>query len=113
MRAGLPDHKCSECQPDVRVMRRCPRSCASPADQARLDEMRLDLPPDPTAPAACLILWLDAPEPLSWLDDAPDYRAGHLAVAGGVEDQPARWLAAQRVIKGEVDRLDLAAAKGG
>jgi hypothetical protein len=113
MRGGLSGYQCSTCDADTRAVRRCPRDCADEGEQARLEELRRQLPADPTAPEACLVLWIERPEVLQWFGDAADYRAGHLARAGGIEDQEARWLAAQRVIRGEVDRLDLADAKGG
>lgn len=101
------DHHCPTCPPEARFLRRCPKPVEEEADQAWLDSERAKQPewePDPHHPEACLRLWVEQPEPAQWFADAVDYERGHLLKAGGLEEQPARWLAGVRVVTTEQGR---------
>lgn len=43
----------------------------------------------------------------AWMDDSREYRRGLLRYPGAVSQQPARWLAAMRIIDAEHDLIDL------
>ena len=38
-------------------------------------------------------------EILRWKDQYPDFKKGHLLVAGGISDQPARWIEAMHCLE--------------
>jgi hypothetical protein len=49
----------------------------------------------------------ETPELDGWMDDSREYRRGLLRYPGPPSQQPARWLAAMRVIDAEHDLIDL------
>lgn len=46
------------------------------------------------------------PDSAAWIDLFSHYKAGHLAIAGGVLDQPQAYLEAMRLIGNTVDQND-------
>lgn len=93
-------HHCATCGAGERFIRRCPKPVPDASDQAWLDGERAKggRAPDPEHEEACPRLWAETGERAQWFADVGLFERGHLLTAGGIEDQPCRWLEAQEVI---------------
>lgn len=105
MALGLPDHlRCETCSDDAKLVRRCPKPAQDPAWMAA-QRAACDRPVDPSHPETCPRLWWERGEVSGWLLDHKAYKRGALKRTGGLEDQPARWLQAQRIIEATMDAV--------
>lgn len=93
-------HHCGTCTAGERFIRRCPKPVPDPAEQAWLEGERVKAkrPPDPEHEEACPRLWAETGERGIWFADVGLFERGHLLTAGGIEEQPSRWLEAQEAI---------------
>jgi hypothetical protein len=97
-----PDLRLYDCKTCPWVERR-DRLCDLPGDgkgQDLLEAARLKHPhlaPSTTSPDSCRLRAI-TPEIWGWIRDYTPYERGILLRAGGLEDQPARWLAAMDLI---------------
>lgn len=100
-------YQCDGCPLDVRVERRCPKLVHGQEEDQRALQAKMELPPAPELEEACPRLHAEAVEndreAQRWLADYGDYSRGALARRGGIEDQPLRWLEAQRLIDATVN----------
>lgn len=93
-------YDCAKCDAGRRFILRCAKLTGDEGDDAwvALERAKTGRRADARHPEACVRHWLEESEAMDWLKDAALYEHGALLVTGGIEDQPARWLEAQRII---------------